>query len=96
MTRVVRQGDDGACTNEEIDLSETATYTLATNDFTASGGDDYPEILGQMTTRDPLDEVVAAFVAGAGPFGVPGAPLDPTVEGRIVCEGEGCPSPVGP
>jgi hypothetical protein len=26
---------------------------------------------------------------------LPGEPLDPEIEGRIVCEGESCPAPAG-
>jgi 2',3'-cyclic-nucleotide 2'-phosphodiesterase (5'-nucleotidase family) len=93
VTRAVRQDADGTCTDEELDLTEAATYSLATNDFTASGGDGYPELIGQLTTREPLDEVVASYIGGDSPFAVPGAVLDPAIEGRIVCEGEGCPVP---
>ena len=42
VTGAVRQAADGTCSGEAIDLSEAATYTIATNDFTASGGDNYP------------------------------------------------------
>ena len=80
---------------EVIDLSEAATYTIATNDFTASGGDNYPAILSRADTRDLLASVVSAYVAGESPLSLPGEPLDPKIEGRIVCEGEGCPAPAG-
>src|SRR3712207_6919270 len=39
VTGAVRQAADGTCTGDPLDLTEGATYTLATNDFTASGGD---------------------------------------------------------
>jgi 2',3'-cyclic-nucleotide 2'-phosphodiesterase (5'-nucleotidase family) len=91
----VRQAADGTCSGEAIDLSQAATYTIATNDFTASGGDNYPAILSHAATRDILASVVSAYVAGESPLSLPGEPLDPTIEGRIVCEGEGCPAPAG-
>jgi 2',3'-cyclic-nucleotide 2'-phosphodiesterase (5'-nucleotidase family) len=96
VTGAVRQVADGSCTGEAIDLTEAATYTLATNDFTASGGDGYPELLSRANSREILADVVAAYVAGeASPLALPGEPIDPRIEGRIVCEGEGCPAPVG-
>jgi 2',3'-cyclic-nucleotide 2'-phosphodiesterase (5'-nucleotidase family) len=95
VTGAVRQAADGTCSGEAIDLSEAATYTIATNDFTASGGDDYPTIISRAATRDLLASVVSAFVAGESPLSLPGEPLDPKIEGRIVCEGEECPAPAG-
>jgi len=95
VTGAVRQAADGTCSGEAIDLSEAATYTIATNDFTASGGDNYPVILSRADTRDLLASVVSAYVAGESPLSLPGEPLAPKVEGRIVCEGEGCPAPAG-
>jgi 2',3'-cyclic-nucleotide 2'-phosphodiesterase (5'-nucleotidase family) len=93
VTGAVRQAADGTCSGEAIDLSEAATYTIATNDFTASGGDNYPAILSRAATRDILASVVSAYVAGESPLSLPGEPLAPKIEGRIVCEGEGCPAP---
>ena len=95
VTGAVRQAADGSCSGEAIDLSEAATYTIATNDFTASGGDNYPETLSRANTRDILASVVSAYIAGESPLSLPGEPLEPKIEGRIVCEGEGCPAPVG-
>jgi 2',3'-cyclic-nucleotide 2'-phosphodiesterase (5'-nucleotidase family) len=95
VTRAVRQAADGTCSGEAVDLSETATYTVATNDFTASGGDDYPNILARTDSRDILAAVVSAYIAGESPLSLPGEPIDPKIEGRIVCEGEGCPAPAG-
>jgi 2',3'-cyclic-nucleotide 2'-phosphodiesterase (5'-nucleotidase family) len=96
VTGAVRQAADGSCTDEAIDLTETTTYTLATNDFTASGGDGYPELLSRANSREILADVVAAYVAGeSSTLDLPGEPIDPRIEGRIVCEGEGCPAPVG-
>ncbi|HEX5993006.1 MAG TPA: 5'-nucleotidase C-terminal domain-containing protein, partial [Thermomicrobiales bacterium] len=95
VTGAVRQAADGTCSGEAIDLSEAATYTIATNDFTASGGDNYPKIISRAATRDLLASVVSAYVAGESPLSLPGEPLDPEIEGRIVCEGEECPTPAG-
>ena len=75
VTGAVRQAADGSCSGEAIDLSEAATYTIATNDFTASGGDNYPEILSRANTRDLLASVVSAYVAGESPLSLPGEPL---------------------
>jgi 2',3'-cyclic-nucleotide 2'-phosphodiesterase (5'-nucleotidase family) len=95
VTGAVRQAVDGTCGGEAIDLTEAAIHTIATNDFTASGGDDYPAILSRADTRDLLASVVSAYIAGESPLSLPGEPLAPKVEGRIVCEGEGCPAPAG-
>jgi hypothetical protein len=95
VTGAVRQPADGSCSGEAIDLSEAVTYTIATNDFTASGGDNYPQILSRADTRDLLASVVSAYIAGESPLSLPGEPLEPKIEGRTVCEGEGCPAPAG-
>jgi 2',3'-cyclic-nucleotide 2'-phosphodiesterase (5'-nucleotidase family) len=95
VTSAVRQADDGSCSGEAIDFSESARYTIATNDFTASGGDGYPDLISRANTRDILASVVSAYIAGQSPLALPGETLHPTLEGRIVCKGEGCPAPVG-
>jgi 2',3'-cyclic-nucleotide 2'-phosphodiesterase (5'-nucleotidase family) len=93
VTGAVRQAADGTCTDEAIDLSDAATYTLTTNDFTAAGGDGYPNLTSRTNSRDILAQVVANSIAGQSPLSLPGEPLDPSIQGRIVCEGEGCPVP---
>src|SRR5215207_4601595 len=95
VTGAVRQSADGMCGGEVIDLSEVAMYTITTNDFTASGGDNYPSILNRASTRDILASVVSAYVAGESPLSLPGESLAPKIEVRIVCEGESCPAPAG-
>jgi hypothetical protein len=64
---------------------------LAENDFTASGGDGYPDDLGSAVTRELLDQVVAAYIAA-------NTVISPTIDGRITCtDSEGtddCPVPV--
>ena len=92
VTAAVRQVEDGTCTGEAVDFSASATYSLATNDFTAAGGDGYPDVADKATTRDPLDQVVADYIAGTGVTAVPGAPVDPKIQGRIECSGDGCPT----
>lgn len=92
VTGAVRQADDGSCTGEALDLTDGATYSLATNDFTAAGGDGYPDLSARITTRDTLDQVVADYVSGASAVAIPAAPLDPSIEGRIACTGDGCPT----
>ncbi len=91
VTGAVRQAADGSCTGEAIDFAETAVYTLATNDFTAAGGDGYPDVSAKVTTREPLDRVVADAIAGNALGATPGAPIAPTIQGRITCTGAGCP-----
>ena len=87
ITSVVRQAEDGSCTTEALDLTESATYLLATNDFVAAGGDGYPDLSGRATTREVMDEVVATYISDAGS-------ISPAIQGRIACTGEGCPAPV--
>jgi 2',3'-cyclic-nucleotide 2'-phosphodiesterase (5'-nucleotidase family) len=79
VTSVSRQPSiGGACNGGPVDLGATATYTFATNDFTAAGGDGYPSVIAKTTTREILDQVVADYVTAAGT-------LAPTIQGRIVC-----------
>jgi len=92
VTSAVRQAEDGSCSGEPLDLSAGSTYTLATNDFTAAGGDGYPDVSVRATTRAPLDQVVADAIAGLSPLARPGAPISPSIQGRIACTGEGCPT----
>ena len=82
---VVRQAAGGGCTGPPVDLTPAATYTLTTNDFTASGGDQYPNFSGRFTTREIMDEVVAQYIGAAGT-------ISPAIQGRINCTGAGCPT----
>jgi 2',3'-cyclic-nucleotide 2'-phosphodiesterase (5'-nucleotidase family) len=86
VTGAVRQAVDGTCTGPAIDLTAGSNYTITINDFMATGGDGYPNVFGRGTTRDILDQMLADFV-GAN------SPLNPTIQGRIVCQGTGCPTP---
>ncbi len=94
ITNAVRQAEDGSCTGEAIDFSESATYTVITNDFSASGGDGYPNFSERMVTLGILDEVVAQYLAGETDALAAGEPIAPDIQGRIVCEGETCPVPI--
>jgi 2',3'-cyclic-nucleotide 2'-phosphodiesterase (5'-nucleotidase family) len=78
VTMAVRQATDGSCTGAPVDLSGTTSYTLATNDFVAAGGDGYPSVASRMTTREILDAVVADYVAAT-------TPIEPKLQGRITC-----------
>ena len=55
-------------------------YTLTTNDFTASGGDGYPNNRSRMTTQDILDQDLADYLAA-----VPGGVISPAIQHRIHC-----------
>lgn len=86
----VRQAADGSCTGAAIDLSAASSYTIATNDFVAGGGDYYPDFSARATEFDPLDVVVANWIAA-------NTPISPAIQGRSVCTSSGlavCPTGV--
>jgi 2',3'-cyclic-nucleotide 2'-phosphodiesterase (5'-nucleotidase family) len=78
VTGAVRQAADGSCTGTAVDLTAASTYTVAMNDFMATGGDGYPNVYGRSVTRDIMDQVLADHVTSA-------SPLAPSIQGRIVC-----------
>jgi 2',3'-cyclic-nucleotide 2'-phosphodiesterase (5'-nucleotidase family) len=78
VTGVVRQAADGSCTGAAVDLTAASTYTLATNDFLAAGGDGFPNVIDRSTTRNLMDADVADYVAAS-------SPISPSIQGRIVC-----------
>ena len=84
VTAAVHQDIDGLCTGPAVDLTPASNYSLAINDFMASGGDGYPVVISKATTREFMDQVVAAFIEGEGT-------ISPTIEGRINCVGAACP-----
>jgi hypothetical protein len=56
----------------------------------ASGGDGYPVLIDRATTRNVMDQDVAAYI-GAN------TPISPSIEGRINCTTSGatlCPVPL--
>ena len=94
VTGAVRQAPDGSCSGEAIDFGESASYTMTTNDFTASGGDGYPNLLARASSRDVLANVLADTISETSALALPGEVLNPQIQGRITCEGEGCPAPL--
>jgi hypothetical protein len=85
VTGAVRQAADGSCTGPALDLTATATYSLASNDFMMTGGDGYPNFSARMTVRELLDQVVADRIAALGT-------INPAIQGRIVCTTGGAPA----
>lgn len=79
VTGVVRQATDGTCSGPALDLTASSTYTLATNDFTAAGGDAYPNFAGRvMSDGTTLEQALADYILAQGT-------LTPTIQGRITC-----------
>jgi 5'-nucleotidase len=78
VTSVIRQGTGGSCSGAPVDLGAGATYAIATNDFTASGGDGYPIVIGRAVTRNVMEADVRSYVAST-------SPVTPTLQGRIAC-----------
>ena len=80
----------GTCSGAAVNLTSAATYSIAMNDFMASGGDGYPVVIDRATTRNVMDQDVAAYI-GAN------TPISPSIEGRINCTTSGatlCPVPL--
>jgi 2',3'-cyclic-nucleotide 2'-phosphodiesterase (5'-nucleotidase family) len=76
VTSIVGQAADASCTGAAV--VPGGSYTLATNDFMAAGGDGYPVVISRMTSRNIMDQDAADYVAG-------NSPLSPSIQGRIVC-----------
>ena len=76
VTSIVRQAADGSCTGAAVVSGDS--YTLATNDFMAAGGDGYPVIISRVTSRNLMEQDAADYVAAQ-------SPLSPSIQGRIVC-----------
>jgi 2',3'-cyclic-nucleotide 2'-phosphodiesterase (5'-nucleotidase family) len=90
VTGATRQLANGSCLGAAIDLTAAGgPYTIAENDFMASGGDGYPVFTGKPTyaTRGIMDQVAADWITANSPIG-------PAIQGRIVCVGVACPPPV--
>lgn len=74
---IVRQGDDGSCTSSLVSIM--GSYSLATNDFTAAGGDGYPNYVSRFRSAGVLlDDEVVRYLAARDT-------ISPTIQGRIVC-----------
>jgi len=83
----VRQAADGSCTGAPIDLTTASTYTIAENDYMASGGDGYPNVYTRGTTQGIMDVVLADYITA-------NTPVSPALQGRIVCtDGNGATAP---
>jgi 2',3'-cyclic-nucleotide 2'-phosphodiesterase (5'-nucleotidase family) len=78
VVAAVRQALDGSCTGAAVDLTAASSYSLATNDFMAAGGDGYPALPGDAVTREMMDQVLADHVTAT-------SPVTPSIQGRIVC-----------
>jgi 2',3'-cyclic-nucleotide 2'-phosphodiesterase (5'-nucleotidase family) len=78
----VRQAANGSCTGAPIDLTSASTYTIAENDFMATGGDGYPNIYARGTTQNIMDQVLADYITA-------NTPISPAIQGRIVCTTSG-------
>jgi 2',3'-cyclic-nucleotide 2'-phosphodiesterase (5'-nucleotidase family) len=85
VTGAVRQATDGSCTGPPVDLTTASTYTLAENDFMASGGDGYPVFTSRTVTREIMDQVLAEYVATP-------SPLNPSIQGRVACTTSSAPA----
>jgi 2',3'-cyclic-nucleotide 2'-phosphodiesterase (5'-nucleotidase family) len=78
VTGAVRQAADGSCTGAPVDLTATSTYTIAENDYMATGGDGYPNVYYRGTTQNIMDQVLADYIEA-------NTPVSPAIQGRIVC-----------
>lgn len=82
VTGAVRQAADGTCAGPAVDLTAASSYTIAENDFMASGGDGYPNFAIRMVTREIMDQVLADYVTA-------NSPINPAIQGRITCTTSG-------
>ena len=92
VTGAVWQAEDGTCTGPAFDLTAASTYSVATNDFVASGGDGYPNFAARMVTRNLMVNDVVDWVTA-------NSPINPVIQGRITCTTSGataCPVVTAP
>jgi 2',3'-cyclic-nucleotide 2'-phosphodiesterase (5'-nucleotidase family) len=90
VTSAVRQAADGSCTGAPINLlGTTPDYTVAINDFMASGGDGYPVLSDRVSQKALMEQVLADYIKAKGTISpvVLAAP-----NGRINCTGATCPA----
>ena len=85
VTGAVRQAVDGSCTGAAIDLTASASYKIAENDFMTAGGDGYPTFSSRATTQGIMDQVLADSIAAQGT-------ISPAIQGRITCITSGTPA----
>jgi 2',3'-cyclic-nucleotide 2'-phosphodiesterase (5'-nucleotidase family) len=83
IVSAVRQAGNGSCTGAVIDFNNGAvTYSLATFNFVAAGGDGYPDFSGRFVSLERDDVVVADYILANDP-------IAPALQGRIVCTTSG-------
>ncbi|MBM2823054.1 MAG: hypothetical protein HW413_1800 [Thermoleophilia bacterium] len=78
VTGAVRQAANGTCTGPAVGLTTASTYSIAENDFMASGGDGYPNFFSRATTQGIMDQVLADHITAS-------TPISPAIQGRITC-----------
>jgi 2',3'-cyclic-nucleotide 2'-phosphodiesterase (5'-nucleotidase family) len=78
VTGAVRQAANGSCTGTPIDFTTASGYTIAENDYMATGGDGYPNLYARGTTQNIMDQVLADYITAE-------SPVSPAIQGRIVC-----------
>ena len=66
-----------------VSFGDDTTYTLATNDFMAFGGDSYPNFTGRISFGKAMEDDVIAYLGAHPNLDPPGPPVD---EPRIVKE----------
>ncbi|MEO7793832.1 MAG: 5'-nucleotidase [Thermoanaerobaculia bacterium] len=86
IVSAVHANGDGSCTASPYDLTEFADYTIAELDFTATGGDGYPDFTGRFVTHERADRMLTDFI-------LQNRPILPTIQGRSTCLGGTCPTP---
>ena len=59
---------DGNCTRHADRPDGGGTYKIAQNDFTASGGDGYPNFASRQTTQDIMEQVTADYITAHSPL----------------------------
>ena len=68
VTSAVMADDAGNCTATPVNLTSGASYKIAQNDFTATGGDGYPNFASRMTTQDIMEQVEADYMTAHSPL----------------------------
>jgi len=86
----VRQAGNGSCTGPAVNLTSSASYLVAMNDFMAAGGDGYGPFATSRINSDgtTLEQTLADYIVGA-------VTISPSIQGRIVCTSSGaavCPT----
>jgi len=73
---------DGTTQGAALDLTAGSSYTVATNDFVAVGGDGYPNFSGQFTTLELMLDDLIEYIGAK-------SPLSPAIQDRHVGDGFG-------